>query len=98
MSKECPPKITQVTQETLDGVCANLLQAYQGTTKGTWGKGETSHETVSRNENQVDYHIAKFRHADDATFIDLAHAHMPVLLQAFADMKARIAQLEGNAK
>lgn len=63
------------------------------TSRGIWGKGATTHETVSRREGEKPYHIASFRHADDASFIDACHEHLPAILdelEAFRAAKARI--------
>ena len=98
MSNECQNKTPPANEADIDSILYDLQMAYEKSTQGVWGKGDTTHRTVARNKGQPNYEIADFRHADDATFVDLAHAHMPTLLQAFADLKARNATLEGDKK
>lgn len=59
----------------------DLAGLYAQTTPGKWGKGQTSHHTVSRREGQPPYRIAEFHHAHDAAFCDAAHTFMPTLLE-----------------
>lgn len=50
-----------------------LEQFREDTTPGKWGKGSTTHETVATQTDGSKYHIADFRHAADAAFVDMAH-------------------------
>lgn len=59
---------------------AGLREALARTTDGKWGKGRTTHETVSRIDGREPYRIAEFHHADDAEFCDQAHALVGELL------------------
>lgn len=66
----------QVGALSIAEVQVSLRNAYERTTHGRWLPGETSHHTATLGG----YHIAEFRHANDATFCDLAHAFVPMLL------------------
>lgn len=65
----------------LADIVRDLDALYQRTTRGEWGKGRTSHETVSLFGTGAPYHIAEFRHADDAAFLDACHMFMPEILR-----------------
>lgn len=61
-----------------------LKLAYEQTTQGRWSEGRTSHHTVcngGRYERQA-YPIGEFHHATDAEFVDYAHEHWQVLMEA----------------
>lgn len=62
----------------------DLKELHARSTPGKWGKGQTTHHTVSIRPNQPDYRIAEFHHAADAAFCDAAHDFMPALLAALA--------------
>jgi len=62
----------------------DLRGLHAQTTPGDWGKGQTTHHTVSRRKGQEPYRIAEFHHANDAAFCDAAHALFPLLLEALA--------------
>ena len=68
-------------------VLADLMTLHGRATKGVWAQGTSSHHTVAKRDGQEDYHIANFHHADDASFADVAHKYMPLLV-------ARVTELE----
>lgn len=80
-AKRESPVTTVTLPEPISDILSDLKESWKRTTPGSWGKGETTHKTVSRNEFKEEYHVAEFRHADDAQFCDLAHAFMPPVLQ-----------------
>lgn len=57
-----------------------LQAAYEGSTQGTWGKGMTTHHTVSDGCGYNRYPIAEFHHAADADFCDVAHEVAPLVV------------------
>ena len=61
---------------------ARIEEAFSASTKGVWGKGSSTHETVARNPGFEHYKIADFRHANDAQFCDLMHALAPEIIDA----------------
>ncbi len=69
---------------------------YKDVVKGTWMKGQTTHHTMSREDGRADYHIASFRHADDAAFVDFAHNHGPALIAELRRLQSRVQDLESN--
>lgn len=81
---------------SIEAVLSDLRESHARTTFGHWGKGDTTHETVSRGGRHKEYKIAEFRHADDATFCDLAHAFTPRLIEEIEIQRARIAELESQ--
>ncbi len=88
---------TQPAQpEALRLVIDDLRTSHRLATSGKWTKGSSTHETVSIQPEREPYHIASFRHANDAAFCDAAHLHLPKLLDAFERQHARIAELEAD--
>lgn len=67
---------------------AELRASHAATTQGSWGKGKTSHHTASKRGAGQPYHVAEFRHADDAQFCDLAHAKVPALCDEVERLQA----------
>lgn len=67
---------------------AELRTSHAATTQGSWGKGKTSHHTASKRGAGQPYHVAEFRHADDAQFCDLAHAKVPALCDEVERLQA----------
>ena len=55
-----------------------LRESHCRSLPGTWKRGKTTHHTI----NETGYHVAEFRHADDAAFCDLAHNNLIALLDA----------------
>lgn len=75
----------------------NVLRTFHAkSTKGEWQKGDTTHETVAVVEGKEPYHILSFRHADDASFIDLAHKYMIPILDEVESLRQKIKALEEN--
>lgn len=70
-----------------------LKEARNGATAGKWAEGKTTHETVAKVDGREDYRVAEFRHADDAMFCDLAHAHILSVLEMLTQAEARIKDL-----
>jgi hypothetical protein len=50
-----------------------LLALAEAATPGPWGKGMTSHHTVSLHPKYRGYKIAEFHHASDAALLDAAN-------------------------
>lgn len=72
---------------------AQQLQALHArTTKGTWGRGETSHHIASNKGAGKHYRVAEFRHADDAEFCEFVHANMPAILEALGALEMPLHQ------
>lgn len=69
-------------------VVADLRALHAQTTQGVWGKGRSTHESVSRYPNAPPYHVADFRHANDASFIDACHEHLPAILDELEALRA----------
>lgn len=86
----------QAQAEALSAIIYDLKESHKRTTHGTWGKGATSHETVSTGGREDSYKIADFRHADDAQFCDTAHALVPRLIEEVERLYARVQELEGQ--
>lgn len=71
-------------------VLADLLTIHARTSKGVWSQGTSSHHTVAKREGAEDYHVANFHHADDASFVDVAHKYMPLLIDALRASRAAL--------
>lgn len=78
----------------IDEVIGNLRALRTSTTQGVWSKGDTSHETIAVSPEGKEYHIASFRHADDASFVDYAHTHVPALLNEIERLRAEVLELK----
>lgn len=83
-------------------VLTDLCTLHDRTGCGVWAQGSSSHETVLKREGQPDYHVASFRHADYASFVDAAHKYMPLLIGEVTDLRSerdalavRVSELEG---
>lgn len=87
---------TSTEQPSLEAIIHDLRASHAQATAGTWGKGATTHETVSRTEGKQSYKVADFRHSNDAQFCDLAHAFTPRLLDEIESLQRRIAELEAE--
>ena len=81
---------TSTEQPSLAAIIHDLRESYARTSPGTWGKGATTHETVSRAEGREPYKVAEFRHANDAQFCDLAHVFVPRLLSEIEALQSRV--------
>lgn len=87
---------TSTEQPSLAAIIHDLRESHARTSPGTWGKGATTHETVSRAEGREPYKVAEFRHANDAQFCDLAHVFVPRLLSEIEALQSRILELEAS--
>lgn len=87
---------TSTEQPSIEAVIHDMRESWARTTHGTWGKGDTTHETVARGGRKKEYKIADFRHADDAQFCDLAHAFTPRLLAEIESLQNRVQELEAS--
>lgn len=94
-------KINKVDQDevpapdsNLETIISNMKKLHGMTTQGRWMKGDTSHETVCQRKVGKPYKLADFRHADDASFVDYAHAHVPALLNEIARLRAEVLDLK----
>lgn len=82
-----------LTQEILSD-----LKTLRSRTSGiTWKQGSSSHETVATTSNgkRLDYHVANFRHADDASFVDNAHKYMPFLIEEIETLRKQLDTVRG---
>lgn len=77
-----------MTSTVTDGLIKDLRALHAQTTQGVWGKGRTTHETVARYPNAPAYHVADFLHANDASFIDACHEHLPAILDELEALRA----------
>lgn len=93
------PDTKQVSElETnLDTIIKNMAHLHSATTQGCWMKGNTSHETVCQRQVGQPYKIAEFRHADDASFVDYAHTHMPALIAEIHKLRKEVGSLKNLA-
>lgn len=87
---------TSTEQPSIEAIIHDMRESWARTTHGTWGKGDTTHETVARGGRKKEYKIADFRHADDAQFCDLAHAFTPRLLAEIESLQNRVQELEAS--
>ena len=87
---------TITEQPSLAAIIHDLRESYARTSPGTWGKGATTHETVSRAEGREPYKVAEFRHANDAQFCDLAHVFVPRLLSEIEALQSRVQEVEAT--
>ena len=71
-----------------DELIKDLRGLHAQTTQGVWGEGRSTHETVARYPNAPAYHVAEFRHANDASFIDACHEHLPAILDELEALRA----------
>lgn len=81
-------------QPDIKSILSDLRNSHAHTSIGNWCKGATTHQTVAKRGHGKPYHIADFRHADDAQFCDLAHAFVPQLISEIEAYHERIANLE----
>jgi hypothetical protein len=86
---------TSTEQPSLAAIIHDLRESHARTSPGAWGKGATTHETVSRTEGREPYKVAEFRHANDAQFCDLAHVFVPRLLSEIEALQSRIQEPHG---
>lgn len=87
---------TSTEQPSLAAIIHDLRESHARTSPGAWGKGATTHETVSRAEGREPYKVAEFRHANDAQFCDLAHVFVPRLLSEIEALQSRVQELEAS--
>ena len=87
---------TSTEQPSLAAIIHDLRESHARTSPGAWGKGATTHETVSRSEGREPYKVAEFRHANDAQFCDLAHVFVPRLLSEIEALQSRVQELEAE--
>ena len=83
---------------SIEAVLHDLHGLHAETTPGEWSKGITTHETVSRRDGQAPYHIAEFRHANAAAFVDACHAHMPRLIAEIESLRAQVEELREDGE
>jgi hypothetical protein len=83
-----------MSDKNVQDVIKLLEEAYEDATRGIWQRGETSHHT----KNQVDYHIAEFRHSRDANFCDMAHNNFPQILQHIRKLETAFNEFAGKVK
>lgn len=74
----------------------DLMELHEEATSGKWGKGRTTHETVSTQDDRPPYLIANFHHAKDASFVDACHEHLPTLVTELRRQHAEIAELKAE--
>lgn len=78
----------------INQIIKNLEEAYEDATRGTWQRGETTHETV----NEAGYKIAEFRHSRDANFCDQAHNNFLKILQHIRKLEQAHRDYAGKVK
>ena len=83
-----------MTSAVTDELIKDLRALRAQTTQGVWGKGQSTHETVARHPNAPPYHVADFRHANDASFIDACHEHLPAILDELEALRASAKVIE----
>jgi uncharacterized protein YdbL (DUF1318 family) len=81
-----PIKLPELNSEVL----ADLLTLHNRTSGGVWGQGVSSHQTVAKRDGHEDYRIADFRHARDASFVDVAHKYLPALVEEITRLRAAV--------
>lgn len=69
-----------IDAKELNDAIHDLRVLHSEATPGVWQKGKTTHNTVSILPSGESYHVADFRHAKDAAFIDAAHKYIIPLL------------------
>lgn len=79
----------ETTPPSIDEIITSFNEALKFVTPGVWSKGDSTHQTVSKREGQEPYRIADFRHADDASFCDLAHAYVPAMIKEIEDLREK---------
>lgn len=84
MSKEVTPL------RPIDEIISLIEESHSLTTPGKWCQGMSTHHTVSKRAGKEDYPIATFKHADDASFIDVAHEHIPRLLAEIKSLREEL--------
>lgn len=95
MKPQIPIALGTAGTETMPQLVAKWARGTKArASPGAWGKGATTHETVSRAEGREPYKIAEFRHANDAQFCDLAHVFVPRLLSEIEAMQSRVQEVE----
>lgn len=70
------PIFEAVKDMTLEQKIQFLLIGHDRSTGDKWQRGLSSHHTIT----DTGYRIAEFHHADDASFVDAAHALIPELM------------------
>lgn len=71
----------------LEDIIHDLQELYGQTTSGKWCQGASSHETVSKATDREDYHVAHFRHARDAAFVDFVHKFTPYIIGKLKELE-----------
>ena len=84
------------TEQTIAAVIEGLRESHATTTQGQWCKGKTTHQTVARCQAGQLYHVAEFRHSDDADFCEQAHASVPKLLEYISEMEAQLKTIDAD--
>jgi hypothetical protein len=83
--------MTKEQTPTIDDLIRSFKELHERTTKGEWKQGHSSHETVSVHTAKTDaYHVADFRHANDASFVDFVHKHGPTLVACLEQTRSRM--------
>lgn len=85
-------------QFEIEDIIADGRETLAHTTRGFWCKGETTHDLTSKREGQPDYHLAKFRHANDAALMDFAHLFLPRILDDLEAAHDEIRRLRKTAE
>lgn len=86
-----------IDEKELNTAIHDLRILHAESTQGEWQKGETSHDTVSVVEGRKKpYHVFSFRHAADASFVDVAHKYMIPLLDEVEALRKKVKELEGD--
>lgn len=85
--------------EEMDTLLSDAKGLIKQCTNGKWCKGSTSHETVAvTNDGNKPYHVAMFRHANDAAFIDFCHAYMERFITEIENLRMENKKLSEGKK
>lgn len=98
MTNDLPSVGTEDARRMSEADLADLMALHKFTSEGVWAQGQTSHHTVSKREGRDDYRIAEFHHAADASFVDVAHKYMPLLIGEVTDLRRERDELASRVR
>lgn len=98
MTNDLPSVGTEDARRVSEADLADLMALHKFTSEGVWAQGQTSHHTVAKREGRDDYRIAEFHHAADASFVDVAHKYMPLLIGEVTDLRRERDELASRVR